>query len=237
MPRALIVAGGATYAHDFTDAGATVAEMLRLHGVEVAAVVAHPDDVPQAIADTTPNVVVTHMLWWRMLADRYAPYRDEWAYSTSDALATALPAYVAGGGGLVALHTSTISFDDWSGWGDLLGGQWNWERSFHPPLGPVHVRIATGVDHEITRGAADFDTDDEVYAHLDLRPGVEPLAYGTHPDGSEHPVLWAWHHGAGRVAVLGLGHDRSALEHPSTRALVVRCADWAVRSPGASSVR
>jgi hypothetical protein len=225
-----VVAGGATYAHDFADAGAAVAELLAGHGHDVVATIAHPDAIPAALGRHRPDAVVTHMLWWRMLADRYAQWRDEWAYETSDALRAALPAFVAAGGGLVALHTSTISFDDWPGWGDLLGGQWDWDRSFHPPLGPVHVRIADERSHPITAGIGDFDADDEVYANLDLRPGLEPLGFGTHPDGSEHPLLWAWHHGAGRVAVLGLGHDRAALMHPVTAALVVRCTDWAIRS-------
>jgi len=35
---------------------------------------------------------------------------------------------IEGGGGLLALHTAVICFDDWAGWKALLGGQWRWGR-------------------------------------------------------------------------------------------------------------
>ncbi len=236
MARLLIVAGGADYAHDFPDTGAAVAAILADAGHDIVARVAHPDEIAPALEATRPDGVVTHMLWWRMLAERYAVWRGEWAYETSDALRTALPAFVAAGGGLVALHTSIISFDDWPGWGDVLGGRWVWEQSFHPPLGPVTVRV-TGGDHEITASIGDFATDDEVYARMECHPGIEVLAVGSHPDGSEHPVLWTWRYGAGRAVHLGLGHDRAALGHPATTALMVRSVAWAVPSDAPSSVR
>ncbi len=235
MARLLVVAGGPTYAHDFDDAGATVCELLTAAGHEVVERVAHPDAIAPALERTRPDALVTHMLWWRMLADRYAVWRDEWAYAVSDELRRAVPAFVADGGALVALHTSIISFDDWPGWGDVLGGRWIWDHSFHPPLGPVSVRITA--DHEITEGVTDYATTDEVYARMECHDGIEVLALGSHPDGSEHPLLWTWQHGRGRVVHFGLGHDRAALTQPSTATLMVRSVAWAVRSSRPSSVR
>ena len=169
----------------------------------------------------------------KSLADRYADIRNEWAYESTQEVRAALRRYVEDGGAIVALHTSTICFDDWLGWGEILGGRWNWDRSYHPPLGSVRVAIAP-IDHEITTDLHDYETVDEVYAHLDLQPDIVPLAFGFHPDGSQHPVLWARSFGAGRVAYLGLGHDSESLSNPTTAEVLRRCVAWAVRSAGAS---
>ena len=234
MSRILLASGGPTYAHDHARAARALEEILGDAGHDMVAVTTHPDQLPDATAQHRPDAIVMHMLWWRMLADRYDHLRDEWAYRTNEGLRSALQSFVAGGGGLVALHTSTICFDDWAGWGDLLGAQWNWKRSFHPPLGPAAVRVLDAA-HEITEGLADFTTIDEIYADLDVRSDVVPLLAGLHEDGTEHPVLWTREWGAGRVVQFGLGHDESALQHPTTAEIVRRGTAWAVRSPRSSS--
>ena len=240
--RILLASGGPTYAHDHAAAAVALTALMEEAGHSVVGVTRHPDEVPAAILETAPDVIVSHMLWWRMLADRYDDLRATWAYESSTALRRALRSFVVDGGALVALHTSTICFDDWPEWGDLLGGQWNWDRSFHPLLGPVSVRLVSpdqgGSVGEIVEGLSDFDTTDEVYMQLDLCQDVEPLAFARPSDGpatDEHPVLWGRQIGLGAVAQFGLGHDASALEHPTTAELVRRCVAWTVRSSRASS--
>ncbi len=225
MAKVLLASGGPTYAHDHRACAETISDILTQAGHTVAATTRHFDEFPAALERTAPDVVVVHALWWRMLADRYDDLRQDWAYSTTGDLRASLATHVTSGGGLVALHTATICFDDWSGWGDLVGGQWNWERSFHPPLGEAAVRIANPA-HAMTHGLTDFITIDEIYANLDLRPGIEPLAFGLHADGSEHPILWARTVGQGRVAQFGLGHNPTALQHPTTAEILRRCVAW-----------
>lgn len=261
--RILLASGGPTYAHDHAAAAVVLSDLLTGAGHVVVGVTTHPDDIPAAIEQTAPDCIVSHMLWWRMLADRYDDLRATWAYESSEVVRNALDRFVVDGGALVALHTSTICFDDWPGWGDLLGAQWNWDRSFHPPLGAVSVRLVplgegTPADQEMTArstatglpamgtgdsidvvgGLADYETVDEVYMHLDVRSDAEPLAFARpldDPLASEHPVLWCRSVGRGAVATFGLGHDASALSHPTTAELVRRCVDWTVRSTRASS--
>ena len=61
------------------------------------------------------------------------------AFSLSAAGRTAIDEWHAAGRPILALHTGVICFDDWPGWGELLGGRWDWNRSSHPPLGRVGV--------------------------------------------------------------------------------------------------
>jgi uncharacterized protein len=239
--RILLASGGPTYAHDHAATATALTGILKDAGYVIAGRTDHPDELARAISETAPDVIVSHMLWWRMLADRYDDLRSTWAYETSSAVRESIRNYVVDGGAFVALHTSTICFDDWPGWGDLLGASWNWERSFHPPLGPVSVRFPPGTTNdagEITHGLNDFETVDEVYMHLDVRGDVEPLAFAHPTDGpstDEHPILWGCCVGQGAVAQLGLGHDVQALQHRVTAELVRRCVAWTVRSSRASS--
>ena len=250
MARVLVASGGPTYAHDHGATAVTITSLLTAAGYDVVTTTSHFRQLPDALRADDPDVIVMHALWWRMLADRYADIRDEWAYESTPSVRKALTEFVQNGGGLVALHTATICFDDWPGWGEIVGGQWNWDRSFHPLLGPVRVEVGGvevgGVEvgsvvvgdgkteHEITAGLRAYETVDEVYAHLDLQPGVVPLAYGVHPDSSQHPVLWARNFGSGRVAHFGLGHDSAALTNETTAEILRRCVTWAVRSLEAS---
>ena len=238
MARVLLASGGPTYAHDHAAAAVTIASLLTAAGHDVAATTSHFRQFTKTLRSTKPDVIVMHTLWWRMLADRYADIRDEWAYETAPDVRATLTEFVRNGGALVALHTATICFDDWPGWGEIVGGRWNWDRSFHPLLGPVRITLTPGSkgvsEHEITVGLGDYNTVDEVYAHLDLSPDVIPLAYGSHADGSQHPVLWARPFGSGRVAYFGLGHDSASLTNEITAEIVRRCVTWAVRSSEAS---
>ena len=240
MARVLVASGGPTYAHDHAATAATIGSLLIADGHDVVATTSHFRQLPDALRKSNPDVIVMHALWWRMLADRYADIRDEWAYEITPSVRKAIEVFVQNGGALVALHTATICFDDWPGWGEIVGGHWNWDRSFHPLLGPVRVEVG-GVEvgdgnggHEITAGLHTYETVDEVYAHLDLQPGIVALAYGVHPDGSQHPVLWARNFGSGRVAHFGLGHDSAALTNETTAEILRRCVTWAVRSSEAS---
>ena len=261
--RILLASGGPTYAHDHATAALVLTDLLTSAGHVVVGITTHPDDIPAAVEQTAPDCIVSHMLWWRMLAERYDDLRATWAYEASEAVRNALERFVIDGGALVALHTSTICFDEWPGWGDLLGAQWNWDRSFHPPLGAVSVRLVspgagsaadqetkarskpmgipallTSEPIEVVGGLVDYETVDEVYMHLDVRHDAQPLAFARplgDPLAAEHPVLWCRCVGRGAVATFGLGHDASALSHPTTAELVRRCVAWTVRSTRASS--
>ncbi|MEZ5373290.1 MAG: ThuA domain-containing protein [Microthrixaceae bacterium] len=232
-PAALILVGGPPTDHDFDALGAALAESLTTEGFGCE-ITADPAELTRRLTGggRRPDLVAVLALRWTMTADRYAPLRDRWAYSPPPATREALVDHVERGGGLLAMHTACICFDDWPGWGDLLGASWAWGRSSHPPVGSCRVS-PTGANHEITSGLEAFTIEDEVYASLDQRPGAGPLLTVAH-DGVDQPVLWARTRGAGRVVVDTLGHSPESLRHPTHQLLIRRSARWALGSASAS---
>jgi len=223
--RNLILTGG--IGHPFADASAALADILAVDGI----VSAITQDIEQGLTDLGGfDLVTVYALRWRMLVgEKYAPHRDQWAFSLSDAGRQALAGFVERGGGLMALHTAMVCFDDWPDWRRLLGAQWVWGRSAHPPFGPI-AATPTAVVHPISEGAIPFALKDEVYGHLDMEPGVEPLMMGDAGAGS-WPLVWARSVGQGRVFVDLLGHDRASLEQPTHRELIRHGARWAAGGP------
>jgi type 1 glutamine amidotransferase len=160
-----------------------------------------------------------------MLPERYAHQRDEWAIDTPAHAPAALAAHLGRGGGVLAMHTACICFDDWPGWGDTLGGAWDWERSSHPPAGVVDVQVHADA-HPIVAGLHDFDVHDEVYGFLRHPRPVVPLVTGAH-GGAVHPLVWTAEHGTARVVVDTLGHSERSYAVDQHREIVRRAARWA----------
>ena len=119
----------------------------------------------------------------------------------------------------------------------LIGGAWDWERTFHPPLGAVEVRPAPsqGGDpgsstRSLTAGLAGFELCDEVYHCLDVAADSRVVLEGRLPHGPWQPVSWAREQGAGRVVYHGLGHDGASLRNERHRAFLARCYRWLRRA-------
>ena len=227
MTRIVVLAGGVPHAHDYAGIGRALGETLGAQGHDVTVV-----DRPELAAGALDGAgaLVVDGLWWRMEGEAYARWRDEWAYSPSPETRDTLAAFVAGGGGLLALHTASICFDDWPEWGAIVGGAWHWGRSSHPPAGAVRPQIVA--DHPVVRGVAAVIADhddmrDEVYGDMLLADGIEVLATARRtPDDGDQPVVWAHHYGAGRVVYLGFGHDADSIEHPVNRRLITQALAW-----------
>ena len=83
----------------------------------------------------------------------------------------------------------------------------------------------------ITKGIDDFELSDELYYHLQMKPGVEPLATTDH-DGGTWPVAWTRTYGRGRVFHTPLGHrdfgpgKDDPLRNPNLANLVIQGIDW-----------
>lgn len=228
MSRVLVLAGGSPHAHDFAAVGAALADLAVDAGHDVE-LVDHPDAaaarLTQAGAPAVDTLVVAG-LWWRMEGEVYDRWRDAHAYSPPAPTRAALDGFVRDGGGLVALHTAPICFDDWPAWGDVVGGAWQWGTSSHPPYGPVHAEVIA--DHAVVAGVgASIQLDDEVYGDLAVRDGVEVLAVARrHADDAPQPVVWAHRHGRGRVVFDCFGHDVGSVTHAANSRLLAQAIEW-----------
>ncbi len=231
-PRALVLTGGP---HPFAETTPLLATLLEDVGCLVT-VVDDPDRAAEGLAAGGVDLFVVNALRWRMLAGRYDELRPTHAYATTPTTAAAIGAWVTGGGRMLACHGAPICFDDWPGWGDLLGARWSWERSSHPPVGAVAVHVAAPA-HPLVAGLTDTVIIDECYGFLDHTTPIDALLTGAH-GGRQHPLLWEHRPGAGHVVVCLLGHGPESFQHPThaevLRRSVVRLLE---RSPALPSTR
>lgn len=233
MSRVVVLAGGSPHAHDFDAIRAALAELVGAAGHSVVTS-ADPDDAVDQLVDA--DALVCNGLWWRMEGAAYDPWRDEHAYSPPATTRQRLRDFVADGGGLVALHTTSICFDDWPEWADVVGAGWVWGRSSHPPYGPVTAHLAAEhAHHPVLAGApTEIHLDDEVYGDLDLADDVTVLATGRrHAGDADQPVVLAHRVGRGRVVYDSFGHDAASIRQPDHHRLVDRALAWVLE--GAAS--
>lgn len=137
-----------------------------------------------------------------------------------------LEGFLARGGGLLAIHSSTIAFPGLQSWHQTVGAIWEQGKTFHPPLDRTLVR-RTEVEHSIADGLGDFWVEDERYSNLSLAEGsaIEPLYVHTHEDVT-HPLVWAREYGGGRVVYSALGHDVRSYESSGHVGLLRRSTEW-----------
>ncbi len=218
--RNLILSGGV--GHDFAGSSAALARLLAVIGIASEV----EEDLEAGIARLGDfDMLTINALRWRMLKDKYAAQREEWAFELSASGQQGIEQFVRNGGPLLALHTASICFDSWPGWKNVLGGAWVWDQSWHPPLGPVHA-IPVG-DDPIVRGLGGFDLEDEVYSDQSLVDGVEILLSAV-PEAGKPAQVIAWKHrfGSGRVFYSALGHDAASVEQATHAEILRRAAHW-----------
>ena len=212
--RNLILSGGIF--HPFAETSAAVAGHLQDLGVrsEIAGVA---EGLARLRSERFDLVTVNALAWTMTQADKYDPFRDEFAFSPSVSDRAALTSHIDHGGGLLGLHTAPICFDTWPEWGEMLGAAWVWGRSHHPPLGDVSVEA----------GEDSFEIRDELYCSLSIAEGAEVLATAR-IDGVDEaqPVLI----GSDRSTYLSLGHDLTATSNPGYQHLLHRAARRALPS-------
>jgi uncharacterized protein len=227
-PTAVVFTGGIV--HPFDIAAPVLGEILRETGFAPRVSREMADIVDWLREDPAALLVVYALRWTMTQHEKYAPQRARWAFTLSTEARETMHRHVAEGGGLFGLHTASICFDDWSEWGELLGGAWQWGKSHHPPLGPVNAEL--DARHFLARGLDDFTLNDEAYSDQRIASGVEVFGWaeagaGTALATGRQPVLWTHRYGHGRVVYDGLGHDAVSLQHPIHRQLVKRSARWA----------
>jgi len=161
-------------------------------------------------------------------ADRRDP---EFKFTTEQQ--QALLDWVRAGHGYVSIHGADNAAPDWlPEWREMLGGVFS-----HVGLpdsktkkGKFSIKIVDSAS-PITKGLSDFELSDELYFHLQMKPGVEPLATTAH-DGGTWPVAWTRMYGKGRVFHTPLGHrdfgpgKDDPLRNPSLGKLVIQGVDW-----------
>ena len=210
--RNLILSGGIF--HPFEETSASVAGQLGGHGV--TSIVRDVRTGFETLRTEAFDLVTVNALSWSMIqADKYQPFRDQHAFTPSDADRRAMQRHLAEGGGLLGLHTAAICFDRWAEWPAMLGIAWVWGQSHHPPPATVTVTDASG----------EFEIWDELYCAMTVAPGASVLATGrTAGIDDAQPVFTQ----KDRSAYLALGHDLTATANPGYRRLLLAAAERAL---------
>jgi hypothetical protein len=177
--------------------------------------------------------------WFK--ADRAAQYDvlvfyDMWQEISPDARADFV-SRLQEGKGLVALHHTLASYQQWPEYADIIGGKYHLENRVEngrtvPGSTYQHdVRFRVRVldaNHPVTRGVKDFEIQDETYGQFEVKAGVHPLL-GTEERTSGPTIAWAKNYGQARVVYLELGHDHLAYENPNYRRLLAQAIRWTAR--------
>ena len=135
--------------------------------------------------------------------------------------------FVKGGKGFTVCHLASASFNKWEEWNKLCGRYWVMGKSGHGPRSVFTAKIADK-DNAITKGVADFEVDDELYAKLLGEEKIHVLveAYSDWSKKTE-PLLFTLGYGQGRVFHNAFGHDAKPIKTPAVVKLMVRGCEWA----------
>lgn len=218
--RAVLFSGGV--GHPFDETSPLLAELIGESGLETRI----ETDLDAALGELRgARLLAVNALYWTMTQhEKYAPLREQWATSLSDAHMQIIHDFVSDGGRLFVLHTGTICWDNQPGWLQLMGGGWDWQQSHHPRLGKFTVAL-TQIGSRMANGAVSFEVVDEAYHNL--APGADCTVLATADLGQgPQPLAWLRGTGRGKVAVDALGHDSRSLTQPVHRRLIRGQLDW-----------
>jgi putative membrane-bound dehydrogenase-like protein len=133
----------------------------------------------------------------------------------------ALLDFVAGGKGLLALHSASFCFQHSTAYVGLLGGQF--QRHGTGEFTAAFVNPS----HPVLAGLQPFQVWDETYVHTKLSPDRTVLMERPEGTGRE-PWTWVRTQGKGRVFYTAYGHDERVWGHPAFHALVKNAITWAI---------
>ncbi len=136
------------------------------------------------------------------------------------------------GTGLVFLHHSLASYQEWDTFTQIIGGKY-YEKGYDYPdnrfSGYKHdiVMDVTVLDtkHPVTLGLKDFEIRDEGYSNIGVLSLVTPLLVTDHPDCSE-TIAWTHNYNNSTVVYILLGHDNNAYSNDNFRKIVSNAIKW-----------
>lgn len=138
--------------------------------------------------------------------------------------------FVENGGGLISVHFACGAWhSEWPEFQNLVGRVWHGAgpgKTQHDARGPFTIRLVDK-EHSITRGLADFETDDELYTCLTGDAPIHLLAAAkSKVDQRDHPMAFTRDYGKGRVFLTTLGHDVKAFTNSCVPQLLRQACAW-----------
>jgi type 1 glutamine amidotransferase len=138
----------------------------------------------------------------------------------SPAALARLDAFLARGGGLLAVHSASASFKEEPRFYEILGGRF----VEHGPVEEFAVEPSLPQD-EVLGEVPAFRVRDELYRHE--YDAANRIHLYTAVGEEREPVVWTRAWGRGRVCYCALGHTVSVVRHPRVRQILQRGLAWA----------
>lgn len=134
------------------------------------------------------------------------------------------------GTGLLFLHHSLCSYQNWDDYKTIVGGKYHEEQNSSSTSTYQHdvnfsIEIAD-TTHPVTKGILNFDLPDEIYGNTEVLPDVQALLTTNHPKSSKI-IGWAQQTGNSKVVYIQPGHDEKAFKNVAYRKLIEQ-AIWFV---------
>ncbi|MBS3771861.1 MAG: ThuA domain-containing protein [Bacteroidales bacterium] len=135
--------------------------------------------------------------------------------------------------GLVFLHHSLVSYQEWDEFEKILGGRYLQQGYVDddPALASDFkhdIKMEVSVldpDHPVTKNMNDFTILDEGYSNLRVRSFVNTLLTTDHPQCAEK-VAWTNKYNNSRIVYLLFGHDHKAYQDKNFRRLLFSALEW-----------
>jgi hypothetical protein len=138
---------------------------------------------------------------------------------------------LAAGKGLLFLHHSICSYQDWPEFESIVGGKY-YEKKKDEKFGAssylhdvdFNVQIVHRT-HPVTKGMKNFVLHDEVYGNLEVLPQVYPLVTTDHPK-SNNLIGWTLKKGNSKIVFIQPGHDKNSFTNPGYRQLIIQAINY-----------
>jgi len=134
------------------------------------------------------------------------------------------------GKGMVFLHHSLVSYQNWPEFRNIIGGKYLLEQEGEHPKSTYRHDVDFKIkvmdkSHPVSKGVADFEIHDEVYGSYLVNSVVTHLLKTDHPEST--PVVgWCHIYEKSRIVYLQLGHDHFAYENENYKRLVLNAIQW-----------
>jgi putative heme-binding domain-containing protein len=138
-----------------------------------------------------------------------------------------LDAFLARGGGIVALHSATIGNPDPLQLAERIGLAADSAKTKYLHT-PIDLSFVAPTNHPITRGlpAKIHFLDEPYWPMLGDTNKVQVLATADQ-EGAARPIMWTFQKGKGRVFASIFGHYTWTLDDPLFRLIILRAIGWA----------
>lgn len=139
------------------------------------------------------------------------------------------------GTGMVFLHHSLVSYQQWVEFANIVGGRYHSPKSYVDSSRystfkhdiEMDIRVVQP-DHPVAQGVADFTILDEGYGNIEVKGDVQVLLETNHPAASGK-IGWATTYRNSKIVYLMPGHDKHAYENENFRKLIANAIGYVYR--------